>query len=188
MPGAPVIPRQLPVKEECVGGASSQVRLQSCPSLCHLMYNRRNDILTGRAHEIRDLVSPAVSDDFHGRLRQKRTVHNRAADHGHVGALLRQRVKYFKDYSGLCLPHTLSARFGHPAVQLTPEGFHILQRRGGGKSFRHTATAHHYGSADAAFRQRGEAVLLHAHGAGRLSHQGDPVRIAAKRGDIAADP
>ena len=52
--------REYMTEEKGVGWASSHIRLKPGPALGHLMYNRRNDILAGGTHEIRDLVSTAV--------------------------------------------------------------------------------------------------------------------------------
>ena len=77
-----------------------------------------------------------------------------------------------------------TACLGH---HIFPEGIQLLHRLGG-QHFADTAAAAHHGLGKQPLRQRGQAKLLHAHGAGALSHYGNIVSIAAKGADVGAHP
>ena len=68
-----------------------------------------------------------------------------------------------------------------------PEGVSLF-RRGGGQGPGHTAAAGHDSLVEQTFAQGGENVLLNAHGAGTLAHDGDVFGVAAEGSDVVFHP
>ena len=68
-----------------------------------------------------------------------------------------------------------------------PEGV-VLFRRCRRQDLADTAAGTHYGLVEQTFTQGTHAVLLHAHAACALAHDGHVVRIAAKSGDVVMHP